>query len=108
MNKRNRKEDSDDLCCQGSREQNEISTCEDTIKAILAGKPVGCALKYFKSHYLDLNNHLTKQRGLLDQYAEEEPVEKELVRGWIARNDARAYIIFGAPAVRLRPEIMSL
>jgi len=84
------------------------ATFEDTFKAILGGKPVGYALEFFNRRYLDLNNHLTNNtNGLIKKYNQEYDVEKDMVRVWTARNDARTYIVFGDPAVHLRPEIMS-
>ena len=77
------------------------------MKAILAGTPAGHATEFFNRRYLNLHHHMTRQNGWLDQYLDEKPVEKELVGVWTARNDARGYVLFGDPAIRLRPEIMT-
>jgi hypothetical protein len=82
-------------------------TFEDVVKAILAGTPAGHATEFFNRRYLNLHHHMTRKDGWLDQYLDEKPVEKELVGVWTARNDARGYVLFGDPAIRLRPEIMT-
>jgi len=79
---------------------------EDVVRAILSGIPVGHATDFFNRRYLNLHHLMTKPKGLLDKYRDERPVDRELVRHWTARNDARGYIVLGDPAVHLRPEVM--
>ncbi|MBN2002729.1 MAG: hypothetical protein JXA21_05175 [Anaerolineae bacterium] len=84
-----------------------IETFQSTLETVLKGVPVGCAFEYFNRRYLDLNEQLTSSNGgLLSLYEVGDADIADLVDVWTARNDARAYVLFGDPAVRLRPERM--
>lgn len=88
----------------------DISTFRSTLESILAGKPVGHAFEYFNDRYVVLARELTdsEEEGLLYKYHLGEPVDaKDLVALWTAHNDARAYILFGDPLVRLKPGLMA-
>jgi hypothetical protein len=70
------------------------------LSRILAGKPIGFAMR---DHY-DRGVHLSS--SLLEMIAfrqRNEPVSNvTLAQTWIERNDARAYMVLGDPAVRLQ------
>jgi addiction module RelB/DinJ family antitoxin len=83
------------------------ATFEDTLEAIMKGKPVGHAFEYFNRRYLDMNQSLTHRNGLVKQYLDFEPVEQDLAQLGTACKDARDYILIGDPAVRLNVEAMS-
>lgn len=88
---------------------NDITTFKNTIEAILTGAPVGHALEHFNDRYIYLSQELTEsnEASLLYKFKMREPVDKaELTSLWMARNNARAYIIFGDPAVRIKPSLM--
>jgi hypothetical protein len=86
----------------------DIGTFQSTLESILAGKPVGHAFEYFNDRYVNLARELTdSEEGLLFRHHLGERVDvKELIALWTAHNDARAYVLFGDPLVRLRPGLM--
>lgn len=72
---------------------------EATFGRLLAGWPLGAAMKYFGLQYAQLAAELTR---LLERAKLDEPVDpREVVTLWTAHNDARAYAVLGDPAVRL-------
>jgi hypothetical protein len=88
----------------------QIGAFQYTLEAMLAGEPVGHAFEYFNDRYAEMSRQLTEREedSLLSQYLLGEPVEAgELAELWIARNDARAYVVFGDPYVRLKPALMA-
>jgi hypothetical protein len=70
------------------------------IGRILAGQPVGFAVKDFNEKYASLTVTLT---GLLQQagFGIKIP-DAVLVSKWVERNDAEGYVVMGDPAVSLR------
>jgi hypothetical protein len=87
----------------------ETGTFQSTLEAILAGSPAGHAFEPFNERYLLLSRQIAEgqEDSLLNQYQLGEPVDPaELAHIWMAHNDARAYVLFGDPAVRLRPAAM--
>lgn len=73
---------------------------ENTLGRILAGEPVGYAVKDFSERYAALATSLS---SLLEEvgFGAQIP-ESELVEAWVERNDAEGYVVLGDPAVRLR------
>jgi Domain of unknown function (DUF2357) len=85
------------------------SVFESTLEAILKGKPIGHALEHFNDRYLALAREITESEedGMLHQFNLGEPIDPvELASLWFAHNDARAYVLFGDPFARLKPELM--
>jgi len=83
-------------------------TFESALTGMLAGMRLGHAFDEFDQRYLALRNELQLKKGnTLDQYLDEEPVEEDMVHLWTACQDTRAYILFGDPAVCLRPGAMA-
>jgi hypothetical protein len=85
----------------------DVDTFESTINSILGGAPVGHAFTYLNDRYLALSREVTEgeEGSLLHQLKVHEPVDlDELAHLWMAHNDARAYVLFGDPAARLRPQ----
>ena len=75
---------------------------ENAIGKILAGQPIGLALKDFNERYAALSVSLA---GLLEQIGDGLIVpDRQLAKAWIQRNDAEGYALFGDPAARLRLE----
>jgi len=91
------------LALQGGR---QIDTFQSTLEAILSGVRLGHAFEAINQRYLDLAREVTdgEEDGLLHQYRLGEPTDPdELAQLWMAHNDARAYVLYGDPAARLRP-----
>jgi hypothetical protein len=75
---------------------------ENAIGNVLAGKPIGLALKDFSERFAALSVSLA---GLLEQIGEGLIVpDRQLAKAWIQRNDAEGFALFGDPAARLRLE----
>lgn len=75
---------------------------ENAIGNILAGKPIGLALKDFNERFAALSVSLA---GMLEQIEDGANVPAvQLATAWIQRNDAEGYALFGDPAARLRIE----
>ncbi len=72
---------------------------ENAIGRILAGEPVGYALKDFFERYAALSVTLS---SMLEEISFGKQIpEHELATAWIARNDAEGYLLLGDPACRL-------
>ncbi len=75
---------------------------ENAIGNILAGKPIGLALRDFNERFAALSVALA---GMLEQIEDGASVPAvQLATAWIQRNDAEGYALFGDPAARLRLE----
>jgi hypothetical protein len=84
---------------------SDTSHFESAFRQIMDGIPVGHALESFNKRYLDMNNQLTSAQGLFfDLEHQKKPVGPQIIQAWMARQDARSWILFGDPAVRLYPE----
>jgi hypothetical protein len=83
----------------GEKSKKRLQHFTDTLNAIMAGQPVGCAMgflnKRFAHLYAQLDAALMKfKAGKLENFL-------SLGAMWLATNDARGYITIGDPAVRL-------
>jgi hypothetical protein len=75
---------------------------ENAIGNILAGRPIGLALRDFNERFAALSVSLA---NLLEQIGDGMLVpDRQLAKAWIQRNDAEGYALFGDPAARLRLE----
>jgi len=83
----------------GSRTGDYESLLLDLIK----GKPLGLAMEFMNQRYAELGTKLSEELLLVDGGFREDYLA--LVELWLARNDARNYIILGDPAVRLQNEM---
>ncbi|RKH31826.1 hypothetical protein D7X12_38010, partial [Corallococcus sicarius] len=71
-----------------------------TLSRIMAGEPVGHALRDFRDRFSAANNLLLNH---LDPNMPNNKLEpRALLHQWIERNDARNYVVLGDPAVRIR------
>ena len=76
---------------------------ENAIGRMLAGQPLGLALKDFNERYAALSVSLA---GMIEQIEDDGAIipDVQLSTAWIQRNDAEGYAFFGDPAARLRLE----
>lgn len=78
----------------------QILPFQNAVKRILAGEPVGYAMKDFNERYAALS---ARQSQLLEEISFDAQVpDEELATNWAWRNDAEGYVVIGDPAVRMR------
>lgn len=80
----------------------QIQGFRDVIARILRGERIGQATDAFNTRWAALSTELSERQNDSDEEAD----PSELASLWIARDDARNYIILGDPAVRLRADLM--
>jgi Peptidase family C25 len=82
--------------------QGQIQGFRDVIGRIMRGDRLGQATDQFNIRWAALSTELSDvlDRGL------KKVDPKQLANQWVARDDARNYVLFGDPAVRLRTENM--
>ena len=73
---------------------------KNTLAKIMAGEPVGHALRDFRDRFSAANNLLLNH--LDPNMPNNKLAPRELLHRWIERNDARNYVVLGDPAVRIR------
>jgi hypothetical protein len=78
----------------------QIDTFRNAMTGILAGQPVGYAMRDFSLRFAVLSTTLSSLLKKID-FGTDVPDEK-LADAWTERNDAEAYVVLGDPAVRLR------
>lgn len=86
---------------------HDIETFKSGLECILRGDPIGYAFEAFNQRWLDLAQDVTQrnEESRLARYLMGYAVDlDELAYAWTAHNDARAYVIFGDPYVRLQPD----
>ena len=80
---------------------SNIKNFESALSVILQCQRVGIGMEAFSQAYLDLNDQLTSLKGLINSYKGGADNGEDILRTWMARQDAKSYIILGDPAVRL-------
>jgi hypothetical protein len=75
---------------------------ENAIGRMLAGQPIGLALKDFNERFAMLSVSIA---GMIEQIEDGAIVpDAQLSNAWLQRNDAEGYTLFGDPAARLQLE----
>jgi hypothetical protein len=82
----------------------DTKTFEDILGDILGGLKIGHAFERMPNKYLDLNSKLTLGMGMFTDFENGQIDQESLLSTWMARQDARAYLILGDPAACLYPE----
>lgn len=88
----------------------DIETFQSGLECILRGDPIGYAFEAFNHRWLDLAQYVTQRNdnSLSSRHLKGYKINTEqLAYYWTAHNDARAYVIFGDPFVRLQPDRLS-
>jgi hypothetical protein len=81
---------------------SQLIPFENAIGNVLAGRPIGLALRDFSERFAALSVSLA---NVFEQFDQGLAVDKkQLASAWIQRNDAEGYALFGDPAARLRIE----
>ena len=90
----------------------QIDGFRDATARILRGDRLGNAMDLFNQRWATLSINLADLQAQLAMAAADLKFETDLAKRvgnqWIARDDARNYIVFGDPAVRLRVKDMPL
>lgn len=88
-------------CSITGRAGPQLSPFRNTISRILAGEPIGHAMKDFRERYAALSTDLASltERLKADPFSVS---NGDLVKQWVERNDAEGYVMFGDPAARLQ------
>lgn len=76
-----------------------IKEYESALKQLLAGVPIGCAMEPFGQRYADLASQLEEERG--EVLESKRPDDERIISLWAGKNDARAFVVLGDPAVRI-------
>jgi len=85
----------------------QIDSFRDAAACLLRGDRVGNAMDQFNQRWSILSSLLSELRGTWSMRAkpefsfEDNKLARKIATQWIARDDARNYIVFGDPAVRL-------
>ncbi len=82
---------------------DDTATYEDLLFNLLNGRPVGLAFEETMTRrYLYKNGELTEEHNLFTKFDNGEIDRTEVISCWMARQDARAYIILGDPYASLK------
>lgn len=92
---------------QNSRGVPQVQEMRDVMVRILQGQRLGQALDGFNMRWAVLSAELQESQNSREAFADQLVSNAELANRFVARNDARNYIVIGDPAVRLRTEIMT-
>jgi hypothetical protein len=91
---------------QNSRSASQVQEMRDVMVRILQGQRIGQATDSFNMRWAVLSAELQESQNLRESLADAVISNAALANRWVARNDARNYLIIGDPAARLRTEAM--
>jgi hypothetical protein len=89
---------------QSGNSSPQIQDIRNILVQIMQGQRLGQAMDSFNLRWAVLSAELTEA---LRSRRERAVSDSELAHRWIARDDARNYLILGDPAVRLRVDVMA-
>jgi len=87
---------------QTTASKPQIQAFRDVIGRVLQGERLGQATDQFNIRWAVLSTELAEAMDRLAGIELSDMQKQNLAKAWIARDDARNYIIFGDPAVQLR------
>jgi hypothetical protein len=90
---------------QNSRSAAQVQEFRDVMVRVLQGRTIGDSLDTFNLRWAVLSAELQEQQNLRRAF-EGQVTNPMLANRWVARNDARNYVVIGDPAVRLRVKDM--
>jgi hypothetical protein len=79
-----------------NRCKGQVQGIRDVLERILSGNRIGHATDQFNVRWAALSTDLTESLGATNV------PNAVLANRWVARDDARNYVILGDPAIRLR------
>jgi Peptidase family C25 len=91
---------------QNSRSSPQVQDMRDVMVRILQGQRVGQATDNFNMRWAVLSAELQESQNLRAAFDAQLVSNALLANRWVARNDARNYVILGDPAVHLRTDVM--
>jgi hypothetical protein len=92
---------------QNSRSAPQVQEMRDVMVRILQGQRIGQATDGFNMRWAVLSAELQESQNLREAFSDQIVSSALLANRYVARNDARNYLILGDPAVRLRTEAMT-
>jgi hypothetical protein len=92
---------------QNSRSAAQVQEMRDVMVRILQGNRIGQATDSFNMRWAVLSAELQESQNLREAFDTQLVSNAVLANRFVARNDARNYIILGDPAVRLRIDAMT-
>ena len=92
---------------QNSRGVPQAQEMRDVMVRILQGQRIGQATDGFNMRWAVLSAELQESQDLRESVSSQLVSNARLANRWVARNDARNYVILGDPAARLRTDVMS-
>ena len=92
---------------QNSRSAPQVQEMRDVMVRILQGQRLGQAIDSFNMRWAVLSAELQESQNQQIAFSTQLVSNATLANRYVARNDARNYIVIGDPAVRLRTELMT-
>ena len=92
---------------QNSRSAPQVQEMRDVMVRMLKGQRVGQATDGFNMRWAVLGAELQESLNQREAFDQQLVSNATLAHRYIARNDARNYIVIGDPAVQLRTDVMA-
>jgi hypothetical protein len=92
---------------QSSRNAPQVQGMRDVMVRILQGQRLGQSVDAFNMRWAVLSAELQESQDARETFANQLVSSAALANRYVARNDARNYIVIGDPAVKLRTESMA-